>query len=156
MSASRTSSRARIAAIVTPAGDSDGKSFGRVNCRVNRANMERGVDFFGEQTLAARLGQRSVLDNVAAGADDPKRDPLYLPAVRLGQKAARLIRLRQRQGGSARAEGEQEHPTLAAQDDRAPCLRIRSRNAQKAIPPPCASPDRRIRVRPRFGMLAAG
>lgn len=80
---------------------------GRVDCRVNRADKERGVDFFGEQALAARLGERSVLDNVAPGADDLERDPLYLPAVRLGQKAARLIRLRQRQGRSARAEGEE-------------------------------------------------
>jgi hypothetical protein len=38
---------------------------GRVDCRVNRADKERGVDFFGEQALAARLGERSVLDNVA-------------------------------------------------------------------------------------------
>jgi len=36
-----------------------------VDCRVNRADKERGVDFFGEQALAARLGERSVLDNVA-------------------------------------------------------------------------------------------
>ena len=80
---------------------------GRVNRRVNCADKERGVDFFGEQALAARLGERSVLDNVAAGADDLKRDPLNLPALRLGQEAARLIRLRQRQGRSARAEGEE-------------------------------------------------
>jgi hypothetical protein len=50
----------------------------QVDCRVNRADKERGFDFFGEEALAARLGERSVLDNVAAGADDLKRGPLYL------------------------------------------------------------------------------
>ena len=38
---------------------------------------------------------------------DLERDALDLPAVRLGQKAARLVRLRQRQGRAARAEGEE-------------------------------------------------
>ena len=82
--------------------------------RVDRAGEERGVDFLGEQALAASLGERPILDRVAGGADDLKRDPLDLPAMRLGQPAARLVRLRERQGRTARAEREEADEVIGA------------------------------------------
>ena len=75
--------------------------------RVDRAGEQRRVDLLGEQALAAGVGERPVLDRVAARADDLKRDPLDLPAVRLGQAAARLVRLDERQRRTARSEGKQ-------------------------------------------------
>ena len=54
--------------------------------RVDFAGEERGVDFLREQALAAALGERPVLDAVAACADRLERDALDLPALRLGQR----------------------------------------------------------------------
>ena len=51
--------------------------------RVDLARQKREVDLLGEEALAAGLGERPVLDRVAAGADDLERDPLDVPAVRL-------------------------------------------------------------------------
>ena len=58
---------------------------GRMDRGVDRAGEKRDVDLLGEQALAAGLGQRPVLDAIATGADHLKRDPLDLPALRLGQ-----------------------------------------------------------------------
>ena len=69
--------------------------------------MRRGVDFLGEQTLAASIGERAVLDPVAGRSNGLKRDPLDLPAMRLGQPAARFVRLHERQGRTAGAKREQ-------------------------------------------------
>ena len=79
---------------------------GRVHGAVDRPGEERGVDFLGEQALAPSVGERPILDRVPSGSDDLKRDPLDRPAMRLGQPAARLVRLRERQWRTARAERE--------------------------------------------------
>jgi len=75
---------------------------GGVDC----AGDERGVDFLGEQAPAAGLRKRTILDRVAGRANDPEPDPLDLPAMRLGEAAARLVRPRERKGRTARAKRE--------------------------------------------------
>jgi len=54
-----------------------------------------GVDFLGEQALAADIRERPILDPIASRPNDLKRDPLDLPADEPRPAAARLIRLRQ-------------------------------------------------------------
>ena len=43
-------------------GHERGQVLGRMHGRVDRAGEERGVDFLGEQALAAGLGERTILD----------------------------------------------------------------------------------------------
>ncbi len=95
------------------------------------AGEERGVDFLGEQALPAGLGERPVLDRVAAGADDLKRDPLDLPALRVREPAAGLVGLRQREGRTARAEREEDRRGHGGRgiDDRAFLRRVGRRRA---------------------------
>jgi hypothetical protein len=58
--------------------------------RVDRAGEQRGVDFLGEQALAAGLGERTILDRIAGCSDDLERDPLDLPAMRLCEAKSRF------------------------------------------------------------------
>ena len=74
---------------------------------VDLAQEQRGVDFLGEQALPAGLGERPVLDRIAARADDPELDPLRLPPVRLREPPSRLVRLRERKRRAPRAENEE-------------------------------------------------
>ena len=78
---------------------------GRVDRAVDLAREQRGVDLLREQTLSAGLGERPVLDLVAARADDPEFNSLRLPIKRVGEAAARL-RL-----ACASASGEPRVPT---------------------------------------------
>jgi hypothetical protein len=61
-------------------GHERGQVLGRVHGGVDRAREERGVNLLGEQALAAGLGERAVLDRIAAHANDLERDPVDLPA----------------------------------------------------------------------------
>ena len=75
---------------------------------VDPALEQGGIDFLGEQALAASLGERPILDEVAAGANDGDRHAPLVPAVRGGQPAARLLGLREGERRAARAEGEED------------------------------------------------
>src|SRR5271155_1203152 len=89
---------------------------------VDRAGEKRGVDLLRERAVAAGPGERPVLDPVAAGADHLKRDPLDLPALRLRQQSAGLVRLLERERRTARAEREQDgrgHRGVLSIDDSA-------------------------------------
>ncbi len=81
---------------------------GRMDGEVDAAVEQGGIDFLGEQTLAAGFGERPVLDQVAAGADDGDRDARLVPAVSGGETAAGLVRLGQGERRAARAEGEED------------------------------------------------
>ena len=77
-------------------GHDRGQVLGRMRRRVDRAGEERGVDFLGEQALAAGLGERTILDPITGRPNDLKRDPLDLPAMRLCQAKSRFVRLHER------------------------------------------------------------
>ena len=81
---------------------------GRMDGEVDAAVEQGGIDFLGEQTLAASLGERPILDDVAAGANDGDRDARLVPAVGGGETAARLLRLGEGERRAARAEGEED------------------------------------------------
>ena len=70
---------------------------------VDRSLKLRLIQLLGEQSLAANLGERAVLDHVAAGLDDDDFEMFFRRAMDQSQTAARLMRLRQRQGTAARA-----------------------------------------------------
>ncbi len=74
--------------------------------RVDPPFEQSGVDFLGEEALAARLGEGPVLNHVPGRLDDGERDRRFVPALRRRQQPARLPRLRQSEGRTARAEGE--------------------------------------------------
>ena len=84
----------RKPAIATPSGSSGRQILGRMHRDVDPPVEERRVDFLGEQPLAAGLGERPILDHVAAGADD--RD---------ARRAPRPSHARARAAGASRAPG---------------------------------------------------
>jgi hypothetical protein len=71
-----------------------GQILGRVDCGVDGAGEERGVDFLCEQAFAADIGERTILDPIARRPNDLKPDPPDLPTMRLSQPTTRLVRLR--------------------------------------------------------------
>ena len=62
------------------------------------------IELFGEQALAAGLGERAVLDGVAGRADHADGDRLLGDAVCMGELRTHLMRLGERQGRAARAD----------------------------------------------------
>ncbi len=68
------------------------------------AGQQRLLDLLGEETLAAGLGQRPVLDAVARGPDGAHLECQPAGPVRCLQALAHLVRLRQRQWRAARAD----------------------------------------------------
>ena len=89
-----------------PVRDEGRQILGRVDGGVDLAREQRDVDLLGEQALAAGLGERPVLDRVAARADDPQLDVLLRPAVRLREPAPGLVGLSERQRRAAGAKDE--------------------------------------------------
>ena len=89
-------------------GQGSRQVLGRVDGEVDAAVEQGGIDFLGEQTFAAGLGERPILDHVAAGANDGDCDARLVPAVRGGETAARLLRLGEGERRAARAEGEED------------------------------------------------
>src|SRR5690348_3830850 len=75
---------------------------------VDASAEERVFDLFGEQALAAFLGQRPFAGAVAAGADGDDFDCVgrVQRRMRRSQAAFELVRLRQRQGAAARADAQ--------------------------------------------------
>jgi hypothetical protein len=73
---------------------------------VDGAGEERLLDLFGEQALAADLGERPIADQVAGGADDLDRDPLGAEPVGGGEPRAHLMRLGERERAAARADAQ--------------------------------------------------
>ena len=73
---------------------------------VDGAAEQRLLDFLGEEPLAAEVGERPVLDDVAGGADDLDLDPLGIEAAGRGEAALHLARLHQRQRRAARADAQ--------------------------------------------------
>ena len=72
---------------------------------IDGAIEQRLLDFLGEQPLAADIGQRTVLDRIAGGADDLMISiACFLDALRRRQQPAHHMRLRQRQRAAARAD----------------------------------------------------
>jgi hypothetical protein len=73
---------------------------------VDLARQQRLLDLFGKEALAAGVGERPILDAVAGGLDraDLERQPS--PAVRRLEALAHLMRLRQRQRRSTRADSD--------------------------------------------------
>ena len=89
------------------------KVFRRMHGDIDGAGEQSLLDFLGEQTFAADLRQRPLLDRlvldlVAGGADDLDSDGLRRHAARLGNGTLRLPRLDQRQRRTARANAEKE------------------------------------------------
>ena len=71
-----------------------------------RAVAQRLLDLLGEQALAAGLGERAVLDDVAGGLDHRDRDRLRRDAVGRGEPRAHLVGLPQRQRAAAGADAQ--------------------------------------------------
>ena len=71
MNTSRGSSRSRNAAEHQARRQHGRHVLGGMHREVDRAGRERLLDLLGEQTLAAGIRQRPILDAVAAGADRP-------------------------------------------------------------------------------------
>ena len=74
---------------------------------IDRTVDERLFDLLGEQSLAAGIRQRAVLDGVARGADHAKGDRAGGPAMRGSEAVAHLPGLRQRQRAAARADAQE-------------------------------------------------
>ena len=81
---------------------------GRMHRGVDLAVEQRRVDLLGEQPLAAGFGERPVLDEVAAGADDLRARLRSRPSRAPPRRSPRLVRLSQSQRRAARAEGEKD------------------------------------------------
>ncbi len=64
-----------------------GKSFDECTARSMATREQRLLDFFGEQPLAAGVGERPILDHVAGCADDIDLDP---PGIDMAAAARRL------------------------------------------------------------------
>ena len=73
---------------------------------IDVAALQRAVEFLGEKPLAARLGQRAILNEIAARFDDDDLKLRRLRAMRLGQPLFHLFGLRQRQGAAAGADSQ--------------------------------------------------
>ena len=100
MNASRTSSRGRQAASISPSGSSGRHVLGGMHREIDRAREQRLLDLLGEQPLAAGLRQRPVLDAVARGADRDDLDRVRATPCAAASAVAHHARLRQRQRAS--------------------------------------------------------
>src|SRR3546814_7170824 len=68
-----------------------------MNRNVGAAVGEATVELLGPQRLAAHLGERPVLDHVAARGDGDDLDPLGTPAQSVAQRLRHQPRLGERQ-----------------------------------------------------------
>ena len=68
---------------------------------------EGGVELLGEEPLAARFRQWTVLNEIARGSNHDHFDPVLRHVVRLGEQAADQMGLRQREGRPAGADLEE-------------------------------------------------
>ena len=73
---------------------------------VDAAVEQRLLDLLGEQALAADLGQRAILDDVARGPDHRDLDRLGRDAMSGREPRAHLMRLPQRQRAAAGADAQ--------------------------------------------------
>ena len=87
---------------------------GRMDREVDVGGQQRRIEFLREEPLAARFGQRTILDRIACRADFQDGDRRLRPALGRRQSAARLVRLGQRQGASARAQSQRDRLTRHA------------------------------------------
>ena len=72
--------------------------------QIHVAAQQRLVDLLGEQTLAAEIAQRRVLDAVAGGGDDAQAHIAFTKAMRFEQQRPHMARLPERQRAAARAD----------------------------------------------------
>ncbi len=93
-----------------PVGQQGRQILGRMDRAVDLVRRERDIDFLGEQTLAARLGERPVLDDVAARADE-------LSAIRSPAQPCASARRRRVSSACASASGEPRVPRTKSRRD---------------------------------------
>src|SRR6185295_3121339 len=110
------------------------------------ARRERLFDLLGEQTLAADIRQRPVLDAITAGADRLNGDLLGIEAMRLGQRLPHHVGLGKRKRTAARTKPQDVAGGLRhgasrlswERGNKTPCLYSESR-PHATRPPPRSS-----------------
>ncbi len=84
----------------------------RMDAAIHLAVEQRAVELLGPQRLAADLGERTILDSVAGGADRDDLDCGGRPAVRGEQRVTDEMRLDEREWGTPSTEAEGRHGGL--------------------------------------------
>ena len=91
---------------------------------IDIAALQGAIEFPGEKSLAASLGERAVLNNIAARLDDDDLEVWAADAVRSREPLLKLLGLRQRQRAAAGAD---------LQSRREGASRRRTRNCQSLM-----------------------
>src|SRR5262249_56087583 len=85
-----------------------GDGWGGMEGKGDGAGEERLLDLFGEEALAAGVGERPAADPVAGGVNRLERDRVGGKRVRGGEALAHELRLRERERAAARTDDERE------------------------------------------------